>query len=134
MTETLNHPPTTKRLFLMTNDTNETAILTNLKHKSDTTEVPLITMMHTGGADGDYCVIPNCSNASDFSSDHMVVEGKGFKIAFWCDEKTHELYYSLDATYDGKKPVRDSKQWDEVSLLLMNSAHGSSVEVKFFPF
>jgi hypothetical protein len=132
MSETRNRPPTTKRLFLMTNDTDKTAILTNLKHESDTTKVPRITMTHTGGADGDYCVIPNCANASDFSSDHMVVEGEGFKIAFWCDEKTHELCYSLDATYDGKKLVRDSKQWDEVSLLLMKPAR--DVEVTFFPF
>jgi len=33
----------------------------------------------------------------------MVVEGTGFTIAFWCDENTHQLYYSLDATYAEKK-------------------------------
>jgi len=37
MTETINRPPTTKKLYLITNDTHENATLTSLKHEGDTT-------------------------------------------------------------------------------------------------
>jgi hypothetical protein len=121
-----------KKFYLVTNGTGVPATFKNTANVDDTVPTPANSMTHTGGKDGDYCIIPTCTSESNFTSNHMEVVGSGLNIVFWVnDDKDAMLYYSLDGKHSDEHSVPESKEWMDVSLLIDSK---SSPIVKFFKF
>jgi hypothetical protein len=121
-----------KRFYLITNATNIPATFTNTANIQDTVPLLAKSMTHTGGKDGDYCLIPTCTSEANFTSNHMQVLAPELNIAFWIDDdRNPTIYYSLDGKFSSGVAVPASQLWDGASLLIdLNSLP----PVKFFQF
>jgi hypothetical protein len=124
------------QLYILANDTPQNVTLTNTETSSDTAAVNTLTVVHTGGKDGDYCKIPDCSAAKYFDAHHMSITAKAadgsvvWTIVFWNnDVQNHLLYYSLDGTYAGGRAIQTSSQYKGISILVV-----ASNDVRFFAY
>jgi hypothetical protein len=118
------------QLYATANLTAQNATLTSTESYKDTTPLDPVSVVRTGGSDGDYCKIPDCSESKYFDEHHLSVKGGSFHIALWNDdEQNHQLFYSPDGTYKGGKPIPQSQYWKGVTLLI-----DSMLNVSFFPY
>jgi hypothetical protein len=118
------------QLYAVANLTAQYATLTSTEDSKDTVVLDPGSVVHTGGADGDYCKIPDCSERKYFQAHHMSIKGGTLDIALWNDdEQNHQLYYSPDGTFDKGVPVPESQYWEGVSILI-----DSDFKVTFFPY
>jgi hypothetical protein len=121
------------QLYILANSTAQNVILTNTESDSDTTAANTLTVAHTGGKDGDYCNIPDCSEEKYFAGHHMSITSdqtdvESWTIALWNDDvQNHLLYYSLDGTYASRKSIQGSSQYKGISILV-----AASNDVLFF--
>jgi hypothetical protein len=127
------------QLRSITNVTTQNALFTNQENTSDTTPVNTFTIAHTGGKDGDYSNIPDCSDASYYDKHHMTVAATDaggniiWSVTFWNDDaQDHQLYYSLDGTYTNRQLIENSASWKGVNMMIDPSA--SPVHPQFFPY
>lgn len=122
------------QLYVLANRTTTDVQFTNTETAADSTPANALTMVHTGGKDGDYCNIPDCSDETYFKAHHMSVTSTDaenpWTVAFWNNDlQNHLLYYSLDGSYQSGKAIEGSSQLKGVSLLLV-----AANDVRFFPY
>jgi hypothetical protein len=124
------------RIYSITNVTTQDAQLLNKEAPSDSTPINTLTIAHTGGKDGDYSKIPDCSDAKYFDAHHMYVTATDgsdvWTIAFWNnDAQNHQLYYSLDGTYASGQAIQGSTSWVGVNMMI---SLVDAINIHFFPY
>ena len=120
-------------LWVVSNVMSSAAVLTNTEHDYDKTNIPAVSVVHTGGKDGNFIRIPDCSGSEYYADHHILVEAGSWKVALWNnDDKGHKLYWSAGDFYSDEHPVEGSDGYESCSILIQ--ANGSSVKVSAFPF
>lgn len=122
------------QLYILANNSSQDIVLTSTETADDTSPVDAVTVGHTGGKDGNYCNIPDCSASQYFDGHHMLIAPAGanpsWQIALWNnDAQNHLLYYSLDGTFASGQAVQGSSQLKGISILLL-----ASNDIQFFAY
>lgn len=94
----------TRHLICVANFFDYPLNLTNTENADDDTWLESMHLKLTGGADGDYINIPDCSGEEYFKDHHLLFtadDPKDTKIAMWFNDDTQEMYASHDGTYKG---------------------------------
>lgn len=122
------------RMYALTNGTAQNSNFVNVEAVSDTTPVDTLTIAHTGGKDGNYSKIPACSTANDLAKHHMSVTSTDaenpWTVTFWNNNvQDHQLYYSLDGSFQNGKAIENSEAWVGASMMII-----SATDIQFFPF
>ncbi len=120
-------------LEVVANPTTSSADLTNTEHSCDQTSIAANSVVHTGGADGNYIRIPDCSGSEYYKDHHILIKNSSWSIALWNnDDEGHKLYWSTGDFYSEEHPVTGSDSYDTCSILIQGS--GSNITVSAFPF
>jgi hypothetical protein len=111
---------TSKKLIVVANATLENAEFTNTESNGDTRLCPANSAVHTGGMNGDYCRIPDCSGKEYFDDHHMTVAAadRNWTVTFWNDDDTQEIQWSGGEYYSTQNTVSESSAWEIVSVLI----------------
>jgi hypothetical protein len=126
----------TRKLYAIANFLGAQVTLSNVEEPGDLAKIDPNAVTRTGGKDGDYCLIPQCSGSEYFAEHHMSVEAdteKGqFNMALWFNdaEEDQRLYYSLNGQYSGRVPVEGSNTWEGGATFLIQGQK----DVRFFPY
>jgi hypothetical protein len=96
----------TQHIYWLSNQTPFTLYFENSQSSADATSaLPGVDVM-TGGADGNYCNVPDCSAQPYFYANHMnayAVDADNnviFSFSFWANDANNEtLQYSYDGVY-----------------------------------
>jgi len=70
-----------RELYAIANFLEAQVTLTNVESDHDLSKVDPNAVVHTGGKDGNYCLIPQCSGPEYFQDHHMLVEGGRVKVS-----------------------------------------------------
>jgi hypothetical protein len=96
----------TQHIYWLSNQTPFTLYFENSQSSADATSAPPGTDVMTGGADGNYCNVPDCSAQPYFYANHMnayAVDADNnviFSFSFWANDANNEtLQYSYDGAY-----------------------------------
>ena len=112
-----------ERLWAVGNATPDLAHLTNTEHKDDACDIPANSVVHTGGKDGDFVRIPDCSDSRYFDAHHITIAAEDWTVAIWDDDdQNHKLYWSPSDNYSTRHPVPGSDTYLDVSIMIENSS------------
>ena len=107
------------RLFAVANATGVPASLTSTEHPGDNCPIPQ-GVTHTGGSDGNFIFIPDCSDSNYWADHHITVAGaSGWAVSFWADDHNEQqLYWSETNAYSQANPVPASKGVSDSAILI----------------
>lgn len=106
-----------QKLWVIANATNEDASFVNTV--GDTGNCPANRVTHTGGKDGNYIQIPDCSGSEWFREHHIVVKGLSWEVSFWANDKQDgKLYWSPSENYYDGNPLEGSDTSENSCLLI----------------
>ena len=103
------------RLFAVANATKVTASLTSTEHPGDNCSLG-IGVTHTGGSDGDFIFIPDCSDSNYWADHHITVaaDDSSWVISFCADDHNEQqLYWSDTSAFSQANPVPAPKGVDK---------------------
>ncbi|HEX8568076.1 MAG TPA: hypothetical protein VF648_20725 [Pyrinomonadaceae bacterium] len=106
-----------RHLICVANFSNFSAVLRNTENSNDKTSLPSMDLTLTGGEDGDYINIPDCSGKEYFKDHHISFKftendkEKG-KFAMWFNDEEKKIYISSDGTYESGHPVSSNDNFD----------------------
>jgi hypothetical protein len=104
----------TQHIYWFSNQTPYTVYFDNSQSAPDATSAQPFQAVMTGGANGDYCNVPDCSGQQYFYQYHMTLFGVDvendntvvFAVMFWANDYQSEvLQYSLNGAYFNVKDV-----------------------------
>jgi hypothetical protein len=120
-------------LEVVANPTAASAVLTNTEYSYDQTNIAANSVVHTGGKDGNYIRIPDCSGSEYYKEHHILIKNSSWAVALWNnDDKDHTLYWSTGDFYSEEHPIAGSGTYDTCSILIQGS--GNNITVSAFPF
>ncbi len=124
-----------QRLWAIGNATSHDAQLTSVLNPGDNCSIPKNAITHTGGGDGNYIQIPDCSGSEWYYNHHILVAATDgtWTVSFWSnDQKNGLLYWSpSDAYYEGNPLSGSDANWN--GTLLIQYINGN-VSVGWAPF
>ena len=88
------------RLWAIGNATNSAAHFTSTN--GDAGALPANAITHTGGSDGDYIRVPDCSDSSYFQGHHIAISADdgSWNVSLWDnDQNSGEVCWSPTASY-----------------------------------
>ena len=98
-----------QRLRSVNNATSSDAVLTNTEHDYDRTDIPALHIVRTGGKDGDFIRIPDCSGSEYYDDHHILIKSENWTVALWNnDDQDHKLYWCPGDFYSESRPVDGS--------------------------
>ena len=116
------------KLWVVANATTASGTLTNTEHDYDPTNIPASAVVHTGGRDGDYIRIPDCSESKYYADHHILISAPGWTVALWNnDAQGHKLYWSAGDFYSEQHPVQGSDGYEACSILIQQTDSGVAV-------
>jgi hypothetical protein len=124
-----------QRLWAVGNATGLNANLTSTNGNQDSAKLPLGGITHTGGQNGDYIQIPDCSGSQWYDGHHILIQANdhSWTVSVWSnDEQNGQLYWSpADAYYDGNPLPGSGADWNGTLLIQRN---GTNLSVGWAPF
>lgn len=111
-----------QRLFAITNTTGQDATYSSTEYSKDRCAVPKNSVTHTGGSDGDYVKIADCSDSTYFSGHHCTVTAndQSWTVTIWNDDENgHLFYWSPSNNFTTAHPVQGSQNWRDVALIIV---------------
>jgi hypothetical protein len=121
------------QLYAVGNATGVDAKLTSTN--GDTAAIPHGVITHTGGSNGDYIRIPDCSGSQWYATHHILIaarDGSWFVSVWSNDQQNGKLYWSpTDAYYEGNPLTGSDADWNGTLLI---QTVGSGVKVGWAPY
>ncbi|MES2825202.1 MAG: hypothetical protein V4732_16480 [Pseudomonadota bacterium] len=118
-----------QQMYAIANCTGSDANLTSTVSSSDNCSIPAGVITHTGGSDGDYIRVPDCSGSEWYPEQHILVQAAdgSWTVSFWSnDQRDGLLYWSPSDNYYEGNPLpgsNGSSNW--YSTLLISNCNGS---------
>ncbi len=114
-----------QQIYAIGNATGVGARLTSVYYPQDNCGIPSGVITHTGGTDGDYIRVPDCSGSQWYPDHHILVQAEdgSWTVSFWSNDQQNGLLYwsPADAYFDGN-PLRGSDaNWHGTLLISMKS-------------
>lgn len=110
-----------QRLYAIANTTGQDATYTSTEYSSDGCKVPKNAVTHTGGKDGDYVTIADCSDSTYFNAHHCTIAANdgSWTVTIWNDDNDgHKFYWSPNAHFTTANPVAGSDGWRDVAIIV----------------
>jgi len=121
------------KLEVVANPTSSSAVLINTEHSYDQTGIAANSVVHTGGKNGNYIRIPDCSGSEYYQDHHILISNSNWTISLWNnDHENHKLYWSSGDFYSEQNPIVNSDSYETCSILIEGS--GNNITVSAFPF
>jgi len=122
-----------RKLEIVANPTTSGAVLTSTEYTCDQTNIAANSVVHTGGQNGNYIKIPDCSGSEYYKDHHILITNSNWTIALWNnDHDDHTIYWSSGDFYSEQNPISGSGSYDTCSILIQGS--GNNITVSAFPF
>lgn len=116
------------KLFAVANATGQDAMLTSSENPgTDNCAIPAFEITHTGGKDGNFIRIPDCSDSGYWGDHHITVAAKdgSWATSFWDnDDADHVFQWSPEDDYSSGHTVGGSDQYVDCVLLIETSSDG----------
>jgi hypothetical protein len=112
-----------KNLYAVGNATGADASLTSTTGSKNAITVFRDVITHTGGSDGDYIQIPNCSEAKYYADHHILVvaKDKSWTVSLWSnDAQSGLLYWNSADAYSIYHPLAGSDLSQNGTILIQN--------------
>lgn len=117
-----------RKLVVLANMLDTQGTLSNTEHEYDSISISPKSVAHTGGKDGDFIRIPDCSSSEYYKDHHLLIDFGNEKIAIWNnDDEGHKLYWSEGDFYSDGYPISGSENYDSCSILIQKNAEKYSV-------
>ncbi len=110
-----------KTLYAVGNATGIDASLTSTNGPEDSVTVSRDVITHTGGLDGDFIVIPKCSESKYYADHHILVVAKdnSWTVSLWSnDAKDGLLYWNLANAYSTSNILTGSNTSEKGTILI----------------
>lgn len=115
-----------KKIWALANATDGTVTFSSTEHPQDTRVAPPFTNIHTGGDDGNFSKIADCSAEKYYNDHHMTVAGPNVNLTFWDnDDQKGLLYFSTNGTFAGGRPYQGSANYESCTLLIYRDRNGN---------
>lgn len=86
--------------------------------------------MHTGGTDGDFIRIPDCSGSEYYADHHILIQSPGWTVAMWGnDHRDHLIYWSPGDFYSEGHVILTSGDSNGPDLAILIQGSGPGVTV-----
>lgn len=125
------------KLVVVANLTEFDLFMTSSENPVDTIKIPAGSMVHTGGGEGDYVRIPDCSGEKFYKEHHILFEPRtaDWKVALWNNDRDgHKLYVNPNSdAYSSNEPLQGTETYDSCNLLIQKRP-GTGGVVKAFRF
>lgn len=116
------------RLWVVANATGSDALLTNTEHDYDTTNISKSSIVHTGGRDGNFIRIPDCSGPEYYADHHLLIKAPDWTVALWNnDAKDHLIYWNPSDSYSESHVILISSNQPDLAILIQRSGPGVTV-------
>ncbi len=114
-------------LYAVANATGDEASLTSKEHPGDDGAIAGLGVTHTGGKDGNWIFLPDCSDSGYWKDHHIKVAAKNgaWLVTFWVNDQDDRLFYWSD--FDGfstEHPVNASKGVTDCTIMIMRDRAG----------
>ncbi|UOD32308.1 hypothetical protein INH39_11930 [Massilia violaceinigra] len=120
-----------QKLWIIANATNQQASFSSTN--GDSGNCPAYSVTHTGGTDGNYIQIPDCSGSQWYNDHRILVQAQSWTVAFWAnDQENGMLYWSPSNSYYGGNPLEGSDSTENLSLLI--TFVNNQLQVYWSPF
>jgi hypothetical protein len=107
-------------LFAVANATGAPASLTSTENPGDNCPIP-VGITHTGGNDGDWIYLPDCSDSTYWAAHHITVAATNgaWAVSFWAnDDQNNRFYWSNSNSYSEANPVPTSDNIDNSAVMI----------------
>lgn len=83
-----------RKLISVTNNTGSDAFLTSTVSNDDDCAIPNQQTTHTGGSDGDFIYLPDCSDSGYWPDYHITIKAndQAWAVSFWSDDQDNRMF------------------------------------------
>lgn len=116
-----------QNLWAIGNATGTSATWRSTEYAGDQTSLPADAVAHTGGGDGNFVKIADCSDSNYFPGHHCTIAADDgtWTISVWNDDhQDHLLYWSAGTYFSNQNPIAGTNNWRDVTLLVKLGAKG----------
>jgi hypothetical protein len=114
------------RLFAVANATDKPASLSSTEHPdTDDCPIPALEVTHTGGKDGDFIRVPDCSDSTYWREHHITIaaDDGSWAISIWDDDDSnHVLQWSPADEYSTGHTCPGSDAYTDFAILIETSS------------
>ncbi|GKS87491.1 hypothetical protein AVMA1855_25085 [Acidovorax sp. SUPP1855] len=125
-----------QKITTIYNGTGVNATLNSVYYPGDNCNLPNRQVTHTGGSDGDYIRVPDCSGSQWYATHHILLQAvdQSWTFSFWSnDQQNGLLFWNSSDAYSDYYPIANSDSASNGSLAITKDPAGA-LTVVWSPF